>query len=175
VNEGGPNTPPTAPLVLATNSSPKIVPSPAPLTVTDPWPITRIKPSYSILPLIVKGARTTKALRATDFEIVIATGGDGKAEGSLYVDDGVSLTPASSTNLKFEYAQSVLTVSGSFGYPLGVKLAGVSILGVGSSPTDVVFNGKSLGDSWAYDAGKKAVDVDLGVPFEDCFTLELKN
>jgi alpha-glucosidase len=76
-----------------------------------------------VLPLREKGTMTTTELRKTDFELVVAPGQDGKASGSLYVDDGESIVQAKgkTTEVKFDYAHGKLSVSGSFGYDLGVE------------------------------------------------------
>jgi len=131
----------------------------------------------SILPLRVNSTMTTAELRKTDFEIVVAVGRDGTAQGSLYVDDGESLQPASSTRLSLEYNHGYLTVKGSFGYDLGVKLRRVVFLGVGKCPKGVSVDGKSTeqgSGGWTVDGATSAVHVDLDVPFEKGFTVELQ-
>jgi alpha-glucosidase len=131
----------------------------------------------SILPLRAKSTMTTAELRKTDFEIVVAVGRDGKAQGSLYVDDGESLEPASSTRVSFEYDHGRLTVKGSFGYRLGVKVKKVVFLGVGRGPKGVSVDGKSTkqgSGGWRADGATLAVHVDLDMPFEKGFTVELQ-
>ena len=93
-----------------------------------------------VLPLRETGTMTTTELRATDFDIVVAPNAKGQATGSLYVDDGISITPKTSTTVNFTYANGVLTVKGNFGYPLNVKVAHVRFLGV-SSVESVVLHG----------------------------------
>ena len=83
----------------------------------------------SVLPLRVSGAMTTTALRETDFEILVAPNANGTASGSLYFDDGLSLTQSSSSNISFTYTQNTLKVSGSFLHPLNVNIARVIWVG----------------------------------------------
>jgi alpha-glucosidase len=45
------------------------------------------------LPVKEIGMMTTTELRKIDFELIVAPGIDGRASGSLYVDDGVSVVP----------------------------------------------------------------------------------
>ena len=129
----------------------------------------------SILPLRASGAMTTAALRNTSFEILVAIGADGKATGSLYVDDGVSLDPPSSTQISFEYANGILEVKGSFEYPIGVNVSTVRFLGVQKTPKRVLFNGK---DSEARPADGQKEDVVVihpDFPFTCGFTVELQD
>lgn len=130
----------------------------------------------SILPLRANSTMTTKELRATDFEILVAVGRDGTAKGSLYVDDGVSLTPSSSTHLTFAYNHGLLSVKGSFGYNLGVKVARVVFLGVGKGPQSVDVQGKKLtqGSGWEFDNSTEAIQVNLDIPFNKEFTVQLQ-
>jgi len=127
----------------------------------------------AILPLRVNGTMTTTELRATDFEIVVATGRNGKATGSLYVDDGVSLVPANSTWLDMSYEGGKLTVSGSYGYPLGVNLAAVYFLGVGPGHQGAMHNGKSVPLHYQGNQGNQLAVVQLNVPFNQNMTIQL--
>jgi alpha-glucosidase len=130
----------------------------------------------AVLPLRVKSAMTTTELRKTDFELVVAPGADGKASGALYADDGESITPAKTTSVSFTYKGGELKVKGDYGYALGVKLARVRVLGVGSKPKSVKV--KYGGDTdksakFTYDATNKIVDIIVGKPFDGSFTVDL--
>jgi alpha-glucosidase len=84
----------------------------------------------SILPIRVDGANTTTALRQLDFNLVIAPGLDGKATGSLYLDDGVSIEQAATSEIQFKYDGFVLEVSGTFGYNVGnLQITNAILLG----------------------------------------------
>ena len=127
----------------------------------------------SILPLRASSAMTTDALRKTDFEILVAVSADGKATGSLYVDDGVSINPSTSTRVSFEYANGTLTVKGSFEYPLGVKVSTVRFLGVQKTPKQVLVNGKEVKEVDAQEEG--VIVINPGLPFTSGFTVELQD
>ncbi|KAJ5099962.1 Glycoside hydrolase family 31 [Penicillium argentinense] len=83
----------------------------------------------SILPLRSKSAMTTTELRRRGFEIVVAPSRDGYAHGELYLDDGESLKPASSSLVLFEYHEDKLTIRGEFGYQANVVIESVTVLG----------------------------------------------
>ena len=82
----------------------------------------------NIVPMRVSSAYTTTALRKENFELVIAPGGDGRAYGSLYLDDGESVEPAETSLIQFEYQGGLLTVNGTFGYDSGVTITSVILL-----------------------------------------------
>ncbi|KAI0683191.1 alpha-glucosidase [Cytidiella melzeri] len=127
----------------------------------------------AVLPLRVKGAMTTKVLRQTDFELVVAPDMTDRASGQLYADDGVSVVPATTTLVKFAYANGTLTVSGSFGYDLGVKLARVRFLNVGAAPANVEVNSKKVVSSaFVYNATNKVLDVTFNTSFNKGFTVK---
>ncbi|CAE6449622.1 unnamed protein product [Rhizoctonia solani] len=117
----------------------------------------------SVLPLRASSAMTTKALREKDFNFVVAPGTDGKASGQLYLDDGVSLSPKSSTRLQLSYSNKQLTVKGSTGYKATSKVATVTFLGVNQSPKAVYLNSnKADSSSWKYDSNAKTVTLTVG-------------
>lgn len=127
----------------------------------------------AVLPLRARGAMTTTALRETDFEFIVAPGTDGCASGSLYMDDGVSITPASSTEVTMSYSKGKLEVQGSFGFKTGVKVAGVKFLGVSSAPQSVEVNGKQVSaKEQTYDSDTKVLDVTIGSPFVSAFSVQ---
>ena len=92
----------------------------------------------AVLPLRSDGANTTTALRELDFNLVVAPGVDGKAAGSLYLDDGVSISQAATSVIAFTYDGSTLSMSGTFGYDTGdVGIANVILLSATGSPTTI--------------------------------------
>lgn len=86
-----------------------------------------------IVALRERGALTTARVRREDFELLIAPGEDGWAEGEVYVDDGESLVQeGGGTEVWFRYGEGVLEMGGRFGYELGeVKIGWVTVMGEG--------------------------------------------
>ncbi|KAG6808712.1 hypothetical protein H0H92_003164, partial [Tricholoma furcatifolium] len=73
-----------------------------------------------VLPLRAQSTMTTTELRQQAFELVVAPGTDGTASGTLYIDDGVSVTQASTASLSFSYKDGKLDVQGMGQYDAGV-------------------------------------------------------
>ena len=69
-----------------------------------------------ILPMRNESAMTTTELREKPFVLLIAPDRNGAANGTLYLDDGVSIDQDSTTRATFEYQNGTLTVDGQFGY-----------------------------------------------------------
>ncbi|PVG01300.1 alpha-glucosidase [Serendipita vermifera] len=127
-----------------------------------------------VLPLRVESAMTTATLRKKNFELVVAPGKDGKASGSLYVDDGVSINPGSTLEAKYTYSNKKLRVQSDGGYNAGnVKYGRVKILGVESAPSGVRVNGRSVGQSSVtYNSTSQAVSINVTQSLSSSFTLE---
>ena len=106
-------------------------------------------------------AMTTRDARKTPWSILIAPGVNGTATGDVYLDDGVSIKPASTKIVTFAAAMGTLnvTVSGSFS-GLDMPLANITILGVQSKPPSntVKINGKMVGTS-VYNATAKTLFI----------------
>jgi alpha-glucosidase len=83
----------------------------------------------SIIPLRVKGAMTTKALREEDFEFWVAPGDDGGAVGTLYLDDGESLVQGGTSEINMRWDGQTIRVEGTFGFQTKVGVKSVTILG----------------------------------------------
>ena len=83
----------------------------------------------SILPLRIESAMTTTELRKRGFEILIAPGVDGSAEGELYLDDGESIEVESAAEIQFVYRDGKLKINGRFGYHPEVAIEAVTVLG----------------------------------------------
>ncbi|KAF5022717.1 hypothetical protein F66182_5265 [Fusarium sp. NRRL 66182] len=121
--------------------------------------LTDIKLHYKggiIYPQRVESANTTTALRNKGFNIVIAPGLDGTAEGSLYLDDGESVVQDAVSEIDFKYAKGKLSMSGTFEYEAGVGIETVTVLGVKSKP-----EGAKNAD---YDAKNKKLVLHVDVP-----------
>lgn len=127
----------------------------------------------AVLPLREKSAMTTTSLRATDFEIVVAPDAQGQASGSLYADDGVSITPPSSTQVTFTFKKGTLVAKGTFGFPLKVKVGRVRFLGVAAAPHSVTVNGHAAKKgSFSFDKASGILDVTVQLPFTSGFTVQ---
>jgi alpha-glucosidase len=87
-----------------------------------------------IYPQRIESANTTTALRKKGFNLVIAPGLDGKAEGSLYLDDGESVVVDAASEIDFKYSKGKLSMSGTFEYDAGVRIETITVLGVDSKP-----------------------------------------
>ncbi|KAK8117999.1 glycoside hydrolase family 31 protein [Apiospora kogelbergensis] len=70
----------------------------------------------TVLPLRVKSGYTTTDVRKEPFNLVIAPGRDGKAAGSLYLDDGDSVEQKATSEIEFAFADGKLQITGTFGY-----------------------------------------------------------
>jgi len=129
----------------------------------------------SIIPLRAESANTTAALRKNDFSIVVAPGSDGTASGSLYFDDGVSLTQAATSEISFSYGKGALAMSGSFGYNVGnLGVSSVKFLGLTSKPSSVSVNGQAVrGNDSSFDAGSGVLMVTCALPLTAGFTITL--
>ena len=123
----------------------------------------------AILPLRMQSAMTTDELRKQDFEIIVAPDVSGEAYGQLYYDDGESIEPASSTLVKFWFKDRMMTMAGDFGYPLGVNLARVRVLGVDRAPGVVYLDGEEV--KFLYDSGTMVLEVPVGRVFDRDFEL----
>ncbi|KAF8061837.1 alpha-glucosidase [Lyophyllum atratum] len=127
----------------------------------------------AVLPLRAQSAMTTTELRTRDFEFVVAPGADGTASGNLYIDDGISISPATSTSLKMSFKNGRLSVQGVFGFKSDVKTSRVRFLGVGKAPKTVQVNGKAVTKTgFAYDATKQVLDVTVGLALTGPFNVQ---
>lgn len=116
----------------------------------------------SIVPMRIESANTTTVLRTKDFSIVVAPGVDGSAQGSLYLDDGDSLTQPSTSNINFAFNNSTFSLTGTFAYDPGVKLAEVAFLGQNAAPMSVSVNGAAISENQhAYNATNSVLTVVL--------------
>lgn len=93
----------------------------------------------NIVPLRASNASTTTELRTRGFELVIAPGLDGKAHGSLYLDDGDSIIQDKTSEITFAYHNGTLRIDGSFDYGQGVVEA-ITLLGKNKTQTHIKLN-----------------------------------
>lgn len=84
----------------------------------------------SILPIRSESGNTTTATRKFPFDILIAPGRDGKASGSLYLDDGDSLVQEATSEIEFVFEDGKLAITGDLGYTAEpFKIGKVMLLG----------------------------------------------
>jgi alpha-glucosidase len=102
----------------------------------------------SIVPARMHSANTTTALRAVDFELLIAPDKDGKASGSLYLDDGESIEQQGTSEIDFSYEVGKLGWRGSFGYKTSVGVKRLTVMGEGE-PAVYAVNG-TLDVGWDF-------------------------
>lgn len=95
-----------------------------------------------IIPLRTESAKTTTDLRKRGFEILIAPGADGSAEGELYLDDGESLRPQEAAEIQFKFRDGKLKILGRFGYHPNVVIEAVTLLGQKHKPRDVAYDAR---------------------------------
>lgn len=123
----------------------------------------------SIIPLRSKSAMTTTELRRRGFEILVAPNASGYARGELYLDDGETLVPGSTSLVQFEFVKDKFSIRGQFGYQAGVVIESVTVLGqkglskrsAGTNQTD----GAVLFDEEKGSVTKK-VTIELNGPVE---------
>lgn len=96
------------------------------------------------LPLRVESANTTAELRQKGFEILIAPGFDGRASGTLHVDDGVTISGGNDqVGVTFDFDGAELRLQAMAGYGVldegaleaqmeraGIRIEGVTVMGV---------------------------------------------
>lgn len=109
-----------------------------------------------VYPQRMESANTTTALRKKGFNIVVAPGLDGRAEGSLYLDDGESLVQDAVSEIDFKYEAGKLSLSGSFEYEAGVGIEAVTVLGVEKKPEGI--------EHAEYDEKNKKLVLHVDVP-----------
>lgn len=115
----------------------------------------------SVIPLRSKSAMTTTDLRKKGFEIVVAPNTSNYASGQLYLDDGESLTPDSTSLVKFEYSHGKLNIRGDFGYHPNVVIESVTLMGEKRGPVP-----RDEGEGEARQSITKEIHVALTGPTE---------
>lgn len=102
----------------------------------------------AILPLRATSAMTTTDVRKKPFNLVIAPDKNGNARGSLYLDDGVSITQKNTLLVQFTYAKGRLCVTTKGSFDAGVGVAQITLLGAGKKG-NVVGLSSTVNDSGA--------------------------
>ncbi|KXT18010.1 hypothetical protein AC579_9626 [Pseudocercospora musae] len=139
----------------------------------------------SILPVRKSSGYTTTETRKQPFDIIVAPSKDGKASGSLYLDDGDSLVQSATSEITFTYENGVLDVGGTFGYTAGNnRIASVTVLGVqaqGGRPSwrKGSEGGRGQGwkqcrkNEWSHDSERSATTVDVNQPLDGELSVSL--
>lgn len=116
------------------------------------------------LPLYVRGGSvlpqqealmTTAECRNSSWSLIAALDQEGSATGSLYVDDGESISPNATLMVDFTVANNKLYASTRGTYVDTNALANVTVLGVQSAPSNVTLNGQGVG--FEYNATSKVL------------------
>jgi alpha-glucosidase len=126
----------------------------------------------AILPLRIESANTTAILRSKGFNLVIAPGMDGNANGSLYLDDGLSIEQSSTTFVNFTYAGGDFSMQGDYSYPANVSIERITVLNVASKPQAVNITG-APGSNFTYNAASKSVIINTNIPLTQDVSLQL--
>ncbi|OAL06291.1 hypothetical protein IQ06DRAFT_373589 [Phaeosphaeriaceae sp. SRC1lsM3a] len=106
----------------------------------------------SIIPQRKESANTTKALRKQDFQVIVAPDKDGKASGTLYLDEGEKIDQPAVSNIVFSYENGKFSVTGSFGYS-GASGESVTVDSV------LVLGQEQAGKMGSFDAAGKKTEV----------------
>lgn len=104
----------------------------------------------SIIPARVESAMTTRELRDKDFELLIAPGADGKASGTLYLDDGESLEQKGTSEIVFTWDGSKIKMEGTFGFSTRIGVKSMTVMG--DEPQKYELN-EGLDGGFEHDAG----------------------
>lgn len=113
----------------------------------------------SIVPTRVNSAKTTKELREEDFELIIAPGKDGRAFGTLYLDDGESIEQEATSEIEFTFEDNTISADGSFGFQTKQGVFSVLLLGKDGAKRYELKEG--LDGPWEHDlSGMKGADID---------------
>jgi len=111
-----------------------------------------------IIPLRAESANTTTELRKKPFQILVAPGLDGTANGSLYIDEGTLVDQPSTTLINFTYSNGGFSMTGNYHYPANVSIESVVILGLPNDPQGVSMNG-AFGANWNYNTTTQSVTI----------------
>lgn len=104
----------------------------------------------SIIPARNNGAMTTKELRQNNFELLVAPDADGKASGTLYLDDGESIEQAGTSEITFTLEGNKIQMNGTFGYSVSVAVKSITLYGDEPKAYNVDLG---LNGAWEYDIG----------------------
>ena len=114
--------------------------------VTIPAPLGHI-PVYirggNVVP-VQEPALTTRDSRKNPWGLLAALSPEGRASGSLYIDDGESLVQNATLWVEFTATAGALYASPKGTYEDTNPLANVTIMGIGQEPANVTLNGATI-------------------------------
>ncbi|EEB07051.2 hypothetical protein SJAG_02131 [Schizosaccharomyces japonicus yFS275] len=103
-------------------------------------------------------ALTTYETRNNPWALLVALNPNGNADGFLYADDGVSITPNATLSVSFSALNNTLSTYVSGTYAVEQPLANVTVLGVSSAPQSVFFKGQNI-SSYEYNNDKQELVI----------------
>ncbi|GJE89250.1 glycoside hydrolase family 31 protein [Phanerochaete sordida] len=104
---------------------------------------------------------TIAATRRSPYTLLVALTADGRADGSAYLDDGVSAPPTACRDVRFTAGRGRVVIASEGAYVVGPKVESVTVLGA-ARPTRVSVGGRSV--EWRYEEGLQRLVVSgLGV------------
>ena len=116
----------------------------------------------SVTPLQEPGYTTAES-RKNPWGLVVALSGEGKASGSLYVDDGESIEQEATLNVCFEVEECELSAKVEGKYEDTNVLGSVKVLGVWGGVGEVKLNGEKVGEGCVEYDEKEGVLVVKGL------------
>lgn len=124
----------------------------------------------SILPLRENSANTTTELRKQDFVLIVAPDLEGKAEGTLYLDEGDAIEQPETSLITFSYSNGTFVMGGSFGYKTDSTIVNLIVLGQDGNSTAAAR--KRDGDA-DIDIERNVISKKLSVPLTKAYTTTL--
>jgi len=127
---------------------------------------TTIDAPLTHLPLYVRGGSilpqqearmTTIESRKSPWSLIVALSSSESAEGSLYIDDGESVTPNATLQVQFTAGNGKLYASSTGLYNDTNQLGNVTVLGVHGKPGNVTLN--SIAVPFTYDEGCQVLSM----------------
>lgn len=126
----------------------------------------------TIIPLRSNSANTTTELRKQSFNVVIAPNLNGTASGSLYLDDGSMIEQSGITLVNMTFHNNTFRMSGQYGYPAGVSISSITVLGMGSRPTNISIVGGQQPD-YAYNSSTHTVTISTNISLAADVTMSM--
>ncbi|MCJ1309619.1 hypothetical protein MMC25_003279 [Agyrium rufum] len=105
-------------------------------------------------------AMTTRDARNTPWSLLVALSMEGTASGSLYLDDGESLTPNKTLYVQLSASSSTISAFGRGAYTDSNPLANITILGVKAAPSGTpTLNGMNITEGLAYNQTSQVLKI----------------